>query len=117
MSMIAQATAAWFTSRDSSTSKSRIQKLNEILSAVVLLGQTDNVERTCLVLCNQLRKHFLAEQVAVSLAEGVDSFRLVAVSDVEQIDHAAEWTKNVACLLYTSPSPRDATLSRMPSSA
>ena len=24
---------------------------------------------------------------------------------------------NVACLLYTSPSPRDATLSRMPSSA
>ena len=26
-------------------------------------------------------------------------------------------TKNIACLLYTSPSPRDATLSRMPSSA
>ena len=26
-------------------------------------------------------------------------------------------TKSVFCLLYTSPSPRDATLSRMPSSA
>ena len=26
-------------------------------------------------------------------------------------------TENYACLLYTSPSPRDATLSRMPSSA
>ena len=26
-------------------------------------------------------------------------------------------TKKLACLLYTSPSPRDATLSRMPSSA
>ena len=25
--------------------------------------------------------------------------------------------KNILCLLYTSPSPRDATLSRMPSSA
>ena len=25
--------------------------------------------------------------------------------------------QNIACLLYTSPSPRDATLSRMPSSA
>ena len=25
--------------------------------------------------------------------------------------------KNLSCLLYTSPSPRDATLSRMPSSA
>ena len=26
-------------------------------------------------------------------------------------------SKRIACLLYTSPSPRDATLSRMPSSA
>ena len=26
-------------------------------------------------------------------------------------------SKNIFCLLYTSPSPRDATLSRMPSSA
>ena len=30
---------------------------------------------------------------------------------------AAKATKKIACLLYTSPSPRDATLSRMPSSA
>ena len=29
----------------------------------------------------------------------------------------SEYEANVACLLYTSPSPRDATLSRMPSSA
>ena len=27
------------------------------------------------------------------------------------------WVCNAGCLLYTSPSPRDATLSRMPSSA
>ena len=27
------------------------------------------------------------------------------------------WSKYICCLLYTSPSPRDATLSRMPSSA
>ena len=34
-------------------------------------------------------------------------------------DQLAEFkkTKNACCLLYTSPSPRDATLSRMPSSA
>ena len=29
----------------------------------------------------------------------------------------AQVTKSIICLLYTSPSPRDATLSRMPSSA
>ena len=28
-----------------------------------------------------------------------------------------EWIGIIGCLLYTSPSPRDATLSRMPSSA
>ena len=33
------------------------------------------------------------------------------------IDGVGEWTTNSVCLLYTSPSPRDATLSRMPSSA
>ena len=32
------------------------------------------------------------------------------ITDVEKLDHKV-------CLLYTSPSPRDATLSRMPSSA
>ena len=40
--------------------------------------------------------------------------------DVSEKDLAAfrEWVnRSPACLLYTSPSPRDATLSRMPSSA
>ena len=32
-------------------------------------------------------------------------------------DKAAKFLKAYTCLLYTSPSPRDATLSRMPSSA
>ena len=30
---------------------------------------------------------------------------------------AGPWVLSILCLLYTSPSPRDATLSRMPSSA
>ena len=35
----------------------------------------------------------------------------------ENIDQAAAEVQPQVCLLYTSPSPRDATLSRMPSSA
>ena len=38
----------------------------------------------------------------------------------EYLNHADDYglsAENVTCLLYTSPSPRDATLSRMPSSA
>ena len=39
---------------------------------------------------------------------------LVRVGDKPAISHIIE---SYPCLLYTSPSPRDATLSRMPSSA
>ena len=37
--------------------------------------------------------------------------------DPEQANRRIEYTKYCICLLYTSPCPRDATLSRMPSSA
>ena len=37
--------------------------------------------------------------------------------DLIIIDRSIEPANNKICLLYTSPSPRDATLSRMPSSA
>ena len=37
--------------------------------------------------------------------------------DLNIIDKEAESIANKACLLYTSPSPRDGLLSRMPSSA
>ena len=43
-------------------------------------------------------------------------FRLVGDFPVEAHVISALWI-NMVCLLYTSPSPRDATLSRMPSSA
>ena len=37
---------------------------------------------------------------------------------VDRLDNAYTWRSLIDfCLLYTSPSPRDATLSRMPSSA
>ena len=42
------------------------------------------------------------------------------VLQVEKIHHKAEATvnaKGITCLLYTSPSPRDLSTSRMPSSA
>ena len=39
-------------------------------------------------------------------------------SEYTHFKHALEWNYFIGvCLLYTSPSPRDATLSRMPSSA
>ena len=48
------------------------------------------------------------------MCEGENSFRLICRTSFA--DYVETWLKD-ACLLYTSPSPRDKTVSRMPSSA
>ena len=42
---------------------------------------------------------------------------LIIIDSLNGFFNVLEGNKDVGCLLYTSPSPRDATLSRMPSSA
>ena len=49
-----------------------------------------------------------------SIADGVISMMLPVSVTAEDVSKYAQY---YTCLLYTSPSPRDATLSRMPSSA
>ena len=68
-------------------------------------------------------------QFVLSNVKGVDRFKAESVPKLEKIakklmipntNYNRQETldrKKQACLLYTSPSPRDATLSRMPSSA
>ena len=53
------------------------------------------------------------EDAIETLMRGMQGGRILGVRD----DFIAALTALKACLLYTSPSPRDATLSRMPSSA
>ena len=54
------------------------------------------------------RTHYLRAYQAHGLWDGKQPFELNGLHQDDQ---------PIACLLYTSPSPRDATLSRMPSSA
>ena len=54
-------------------------------------------------------------EIGLNLLKRVES-DLVDIANVEQ-EPISEGRQFVICLLYTSPSPRDATLSRMPSSA
>ena len=46
----------------------------------------------------------------------VDQIRISKILDNEQLEQLF-WKMSKACLLYTSPSPRDVEESRMPSSA
>ena len=52
-----------------------------------------------------------------NLKEFFDSVINEALFDIEMIEPIIKLILRECCLLYTSPSPRDATLSRMPSSA
>ena len=48
---------------------------------------------------------------------GTEAHARVTVADNNLTDKVMSDTANTICLLYTSPSPRDGLLSRMPSSA
>ena len=66
-------------------------------------------------------RHKLVVQVTIGEVQG-QGVRIASrcLWDVETDNHASAYYTNphlYCCLLYTSPSPRDATLSRMPSSA
>ena len=46
------------------------------------------------------------------------TLKIASLTKLELTDlEVKEYTKDLTCLLYTSPSPRDRTRSRMPSSA
>ena len=51
--------------------------------------------------------------------DGIDEGNVQVITGPTEIEGSGSDNENgvKACLLYTSPSPRDATLSRMPSSA
>ena len=99
---------------------------HELLACAQHLAETENVNVTQIgpasrqvdVACDG---HCLAKPRAgesVDDAEweqvGEEAKRAAEPTDAERAQHAFETN---TCLLYTSPSPRDATLSRMPSSA
>ena len=67
-------------------------------------------------------------RIAIRQKEGIDeeaeekfsidkTFRIYKLDNINRIDELTQTYVFRICLLYTSPSPRDATLSRMPSSA
>ena len=55
---------------------------------------------------------FTGQKVAIKI---LDKWKIDDVNDIERVAREIHILR--ICLLYTSPSPRDATLSRMPSSA
>ena len=49
--------------------------------------------------------------------KALDKVGLSQLTKDHNVNEIKDWTRVLSCLLYTSPSPRDGLLSRMPSSA
>ena len=61
---------------------------------------------------------FVCDQyITVSTNRWEDPNSMHGYRETKVLVYPHEWDDMYICLLYTSPSPRDATLSRMPSSA
>ena len=83
------------------------EQISEVCDYVVLVGE----KQTKPILAGLKNKNFSEEKIFVvkSFDDGIKRLHgIVTAGDVVLYEN---------CLLYTSPSPRDATLSRMPSSA
>ena len=67
----------------------------------------------------------LHKEIEFSNFDAAWNFMTIAVVEIQKMNHHPEWFNVynklvidlMTCLLYTSPSPRDRTRSRMPSSA
>ena len=96
-------------------------------SAVPTVAQVDAVKAAFVILCGlDAEREPLAtpeEVVALACADSANSvlravvFALLCEPALCRADAPEPAAAPKGCLLYTSPSPRDATLSRMPSSA
>ena len=94
-----------------------------IADALISLGQAQSAMNHVLRYGHLIVNPEEAISIAFLMAraeEGNHGLRLMDLLEencIEWLSHSNQIELNEYCLLYTSPSPRDATLSRMPSSA
>ena len=87
----------------------------DIIERLIEGGLEEKYARIILALCGQapMKASEIGKLVSISRMDAYNSLKKLKEMGLVM----ATLDKPMSCLLYTSPSPRDATLSRMPSSA
>ena len=94
-----------------------VEKFPTASFAITSVADLDTDDANCSITGNLTMKGISKSVTFPALVVAKADGSLEAISDKFTINRT-EWDiKFSSCLLYTSPSPRDATLSRMPSSA
>ena len=92
-------------------------RLQEIVLKILVDHSVESAEISLAVVNDQQIHELNRQYLDHDYATDVLSFDLSCDSGSVQLTGEVIVSADTACLLYTSPSPRDATLSRMPSSA
>ena len=92
-----------------------------IIDAAVYWKRNSYLSGTLMCLSFQYKKHLSLGRGGAILCDDKDTYNLLKTMSHDGRTPNQPWKEqdiqHIGCLLYTSPSPRDATLSRMPSSA
>ena len=92
------------------------KKIEQFLSSYL---ETKKIKNTNWSITKNVKNSYIYTDKNLISVSNLKNIILVATKDsIMATDlNKSEDIKSITCLLYTSPSPRDATLSRMPSSA
>jgi hypothetical protein len=95
MGIVSQTLTSWFQEHAHAQLTHRSKCLNDALSLNAAMNRSKSSEEAAMILVNHLRQMCNAEQVAYVTRVRDDFNRLVAISDVEQIDECSESAKTV----------------------
>ena len=93
MMMATQAIGTWLQTTEIKRANSRVTSLNDAIELVKRLDETGSVTETGFVIVNHMRRLFEVDQVAFTHVDSAGTNRLIAISDVEQLEIGSEVSK------------------------
>ncbi len=90
MGIFAQAVANWFSAKKLDKAEIRSRSLNDVVALTAELDKATNMDSAAIILVNQLKKMTQAKQVAFAIAKRNNLPKLLAISDVEAVEHSLD---------------------------
>ena len=99
--------------------KTQVNAVANLVLAETNVKEIEFLEDTAGVISKKIKPNFkaLGKRLGKDMKVAAAAIAQLTQEDIVNIERNKFYDLDINCLLYTSPSPRDATLSRMPSSA
>ena len=93
MGIFAQTIATWFSQKKLTKAEIRTRSLNDVVALTTELDRAENLQSASLILVNQLKRLTQSQQVAFAACNQNGLPKLLAISDVESVDHSLDATR------------------------